>query len=296
MISVVIPVYNGAATIRRAVQTVLDQHTAEPFETIVVDDGSIDTTAAALADFASQIRYIRQPNRGRSTACNVGVEAARGNIVAFVDADDRWHPGKLEAVERAFVDAPNVGLAFSNYVAEVEVSGVITARTVEFGCVPSLEAMFRVFGSIGPRSTVAIRREAYRELGGFDPRLNWGEDIDLWLRLRQICDFAHIPAILSTIHQRGDSGVILGSYSGADYAAFENALTERFGARARPLIRHMHEQWAAIMLNLGLAELERDKLAAFRTLMKLTLYRPSYVLKLAHRIFRPRNLRRLLPR
>lgn len=102
-ISVVIPTYNRASQIPAAVRCVLEQ-SLPPYEVIVVDDGSTDTTADALAPFMERIRYIRTTNGGASAARNRGVLEAQGDWIAFLDSDDTWSPSKLqrqlECIER----------------------------------------------------------------------------------------------------------------------------------------------------------------------------------------------------
>jgi glycosyltransferase involved in cell wall biosynthesis len=105
-VSVVIPCYNGARFLRDTVGSVLAQ-TLPPLEVIVVDDGSTDDSAAVAESFGSPVRVIRQPNRGESVARNRGIAEARGDWVAFLDADDLWLPEKL--AEQAKLMAPGVG-------------------------------------------------------------------------------------------------------------------------------------------------------------------------------------------
>src|SRR5579863_3286015 len=95
-VTVLIPAYNAAATIERAVDSVLAQ-TFDDYEIIVVDDGSRDATSAIVANYGNdKIRLFRLPqNRGESGAMNEGIAAARGELVAFLDADDEWLPTKL---------------------------------------------------------------------------------------------------------------------------------------------------------------------------------------------------------
>ena len=110
-ISVVIPVYNGALFIQGALQSVLN-HTAPPIEIIVVDDGSTDgtTDVVRLVNSAVPIRYHRQDNQGPSVARNLGVSLASGDWIAFLDADDIWHPEKL-AIQADLIQAhPDVAL------------------------------------------------------------------------------------------------------------------------------------------------------------------------------------------
>ncbi|ASV76489.1 Putative glycosyl transferase [Thermogutta terrifontis] len=94
-ISVVIPVYNGAKYLREALASVMEQ-TYKPFEIIVVDDGSTDGSADIAKSFAENIIVLSQANRGESAARNLGINAASGDWIAFLDADDIWHPKKLE--------------------------------------------------------------------------------------------------------------------------------------------------------------------------------------------------------
>ena len=94
-ISVIIPTYNRANSVGKAIQSVLDQ-TFKDLEIIVVDDGSTDDSAPVLAAFGDRIRLIQQANRGVSGARNTGVRAATGKWIAFLDSDDQWHSSKLE--------------------------------------------------------------------------------------------------------------------------------------------------------------------------------------------------------
>jgi len=93
-ISVIIPVYNGEKFIERAILNV-EQQNYEPIELIVVDDGSTDGTHNFLSQFKDKIHYIYQPNRGSAAARNTGIKNASGNILAFLDVDDRWSENKL---------------------------------------------------------------------------------------------------------------------------------------------------------------------------------------------------------
>lgn len=101
-ISVVIPAFNREKTIGRAIESALAQ-TRPPFEIIVVDDGSSDSTAAVVTAFRDSVRYVRQPNAGASAARNRGVELAGAPWVAFLDSDDYWFDDHLERMAEAIV-------------------------------------------------------------------------------------------------------------------------------------------------------------------------------------------------
>ena len=94
MISCVIPVYNGERFLAEALDSALGQ-SRPPDEVIVVDDGSTDATPEVIAHYAGRVTYLRQDNAGHAAARNRGVAASRGDLVAFLDADDLWHPEKL---------------------------------------------------------------------------------------------------------------------------------------------------------------------------------------------------------
>src|ERR1700730_11102243 len=91
-VSVVIPSYNSASSVREAIQSVLDQAYAD-FEIIVIDDGSTDSTECVVRSFGDRVSYWKQENKGASSARNHGVRKSRGSYVAFLDSDDLWLPG-----------------------------------------------------------------------------------------------------------------------------------------------------------------------------------------------------------
>src|SRR5262245_56929726 len=95
LISCIVRVFNGEGYLREALDSILAQ-TYRPLEVIVADDGSTDGTARVVASFGGQVRYIRQTNQGPSTARNLGIRVVIGAFIAFLDADDLWHPQKLE--------------------------------------------------------------------------------------------------------------------------------------------------------------------------------------------------------
>jgi glycosyltransferase involved in cell wall biosynthesis len=114
LVSCIVPVFNGAAYLREALESALAQ-TYRPFELLVVDDGSTDGSAAVARAFGERIRLIEQPNRGPAAARNAGVVAARGKLVAFLDADDLWSPDKIAAQVRRLAEVPDLDLCFTRF-------------------------------------------------------------------------------------------------------------------------------------------------------------------------------------
>ncbi len=176
MVSVVIPTYNYGRFVTEAVDCALNQ-TYRPLEVIVVDDGSTDNTRPLLAPYLDRIRYVHQANKGLSAARNTGIRHAQGQWVAFLDADDLWHPDKTRVqLDLAGIDA-SVGLVGSPYCTAMPTAlpdrpatRVIGIRDFLFG-VP-----------IAPSATL-VRREAFELVGDFDETLSSVEDRDMWLRL-----------------------------------------------------------------------------------------------------------------
>ncbi|MBP1464212.1 glycosyltransferase family 2 protein [Candidatus Chloroploca sp. M-50] len=112
-LSVIIPVYNGERFLAEAIQSVLDQ-TLPPDEIIVVDDGSTDGSAALVAARFAEVRLLRQTNRGVGAALNLGLSHAHGDLFAFLDADDRWLPDKLERQVAALSADPALDMVFGH--------------------------------------------------------------------------------------------------------------------------------------------------------------------------------------
>jgi glycosyltransferase involved in cell wall biosynthesis len=113
LISCIIPVYNGEVYLQEALESILAQ-TYRPLEIIVVDDGSTDGTAALVAGYGDKLRYLFQPNAGTAAACNLGITAADGDFVAFLAADDLWHPEKLSRQISRFQVRPDLDLCVTH--------------------------------------------------------------------------------------------------------------------------------------------------------------------------------------
>lgn len=189
-VSVVIPVYNGSAYIRAALESVLAQ-TTPPIEVIVVDDGSTDDSADIVAEVvaaapAIPIHLLRQVNAGQSAARNAAAAVAEGELLAFLDQDDRWYPDHLRRLAAPFAENPVLGLCYGDF-DEIDGDGNWVMRS-----------FIAAHGVVHPRSTViqwiasdsmvlptasVVRAAAFRSVGGFDPRLIGYEDDDLWIRL-----------------------------------------------------------------------------------------------------------------
>jgi glycosyltransferase involved in cell wall biosynthesis len=206
-ISVVMPCYNAALTIRASIASVFGQ-TDPNFELIVVDDGSTDGSAALLAEIAAgdrRLRWVRQPNRGAGPARNRGIAEVRGGLVAFLDADDSWAPTFLEKSRRALEAAPDAALAYCGW----RNSGLEPAR-----CKPYLPPDYERLGKPEwlfancpwPIHAALVRKESLLEAGGFDERWKSCEDFGLWLRIGWRKRIVRVPEVLAFYHHAPNPG------------------------------------------------------------------------------------------
>ena len=211
-VSIVIPVKNGKDYIVEALGSVVSQ-SYDNFEIIVVNDGSNDFDYDSLITYDNRIRVLHLPGLGVSAARNFGMQSAKGDFIAFLDADDVWFPGKLQAQISQFDRHPDVGVVFGQFLrweanserefepahllwrdcsnldtAEVERSGWLYTRLL--------------MGLLVGMNTAIIRRSVYVQIGGFNETMRIGEDYDFWLRASRVAPMHSLngPVALYRIH------------------------------------------------------------------------------------------------
>lgn len=183
-VSVIIPTYNYGRFIGAAVQSVLDQ-TFRDCEIIVVDDGSTDNTAQVVSQFGDRVTYLFQPNRGKSAARNRAIQEATGQWVAFLDADDRWLPSKIERQLEILKLTGEQAAVHSNFsiVNEDRSMHLYWREQVPESVAKGLEASDLVLWNVVGTLTVMVSRDKVLDVGGFDEGQLSAEDWDLWLRM-----------------------------------------------------------------------------------------------------------------
>lgn len=190
-ISAILPVYNGVRHVRGALRSVLAQ-TVQPDQLVIMHDGSTDDSVqvveAALSELAPTFEtlILEQPNQGQSAARNAAVRHATGELLAFLDQDDLWHPRHLEQLAAGFDRDEELGWCYSDF-SEIDGDGHIVTRDFikHHGFTHPKKTVGQLLGQdnmVLPSASV-IRKEAFDEVGGFDPRLRGYEDDDLFIRM-----------------------------------------------------------------------------------------------------------------
>lgn len=224
VVSVVLPTYNRAATLRAAVDSVLSQSFAD-LELIVIDDGSTDDTAAVLASVHDErLRVLRQGSRlGAPAARNTGIDLACGRYVAFQDSDDVWRAGKLGSQVARFESAKSDVAVVYSAMLRHRVGGSVRIPNGDHPVVQGYLSTALAHENFIGLPTALVRSKHLRSVEGFDVRLPRFQDWDLWLRLSRAWRFEYIDEV--TV----DSEVTAGSITldaAAYYAGLELVLAK----------------------------------------------------------------------
>lgn len=197
--SVIIPLFNKEDYIESTLNSVLNQ-SYNDFEIIVVDDGSNDNSAYLVSQFKdSRIKLIKQKNKGVSVARNTGIEYAKANYIALLDADDLWYENHLFELKKQIDLFPNAGLYCNNYKVYHNENFQQNARlNFEYfeNCL-IVEDYFKasIINSVAWTSAVAFSKETFNIIGGFNPDYKTTQDIDLWVRIALKYEVSFNPKI-----------------------------------------------------------------------------------------------------
>lgn len=180
-VSVIIPTYNRAHLVEKAIQSVLDQ-TFPDFEVIVVDDGSTDNTRKVVSQFKDKVRYIYQDNKGRSAARNCGMRHSRGQYITFLDSDDHYLPDKLGIQVESMDKNPGYAMSYTCSIWLNEEGRYLhTWRPVLKGSV--YPELMRVKHNKVALPSVMIHREIPDDGEYFNESLDTCEDLEYWCRI-----------------------------------------------------------------------------------------------------------------
>ena len=275
LVSVVIPAFRSSGTIARPIDSLLCQ-TRRPDEILVVDDGSPDDIASALARFGNAVTLVRKPNGGAASARNFGIERARGGWIAFLDADDYWESEKLQRQLDVVAQYPEVNLVAARWFQEVTGQmrvPVVLGEGENLACFArptraTGEDVFRTAMQLWT-STLLVRREL---IGGhrFESGIEPAEDRDMWIRLVKDATVYILPQPLATYVQEPGSL----SRSNIDRDC-ENMLlvTRRYAdlmseRSLREWEAHVFRRWAGAHLSFGRPS------AAIRPACRRLIYQP----------------------
>lgn len=177
LVSCIIPAYNGERYLRETLESIIAQ-TYRPIEIIVADDGSTDSTAALVAHFPYEIRYLFQPNAGTAAACNLGLSTAQGEFITFLAHDDLWHAEKLERQMERFQTRPELAAC----VTHVKNFWSPELRPEEIP--PHDQRIFNPLPGYVPQTLLA-RRTLFEAIGGFKTTLRHADSTDWFLRVKE---------------------------------------------------------------------------------------------------------------
>jgi glycosyltransferase involved in cell wall biosynthesis len=287
-ISVVMPVYNGATTIERALASVLAQ-TYSAHELIVVDDGSRDRTSEIVQSYGQRVRHIRQENAGPSAARNRGVEVASGDWVAFLDADDWYYPNRLELHAQLIEANPELDFVVGNFdyrdvgekllrtsMSDTEFGKQLVERLGEAGTtVIGPEDIGRFIGEqFSDTRTLTVPRQKFSDLGGFARDLRICEDVVFLIRLCASSRRAGVTCKPSAVYSVHDNGLIRSDRYRAQTETVRALNTLNAEMQSAPLairdawthlLKRAHLNQAYFLAKQGkLAKAQRSILASFR--------------------------------
>ena len=196
-VSVIIPVFNRADLISETIESILAQ-TYRDFEIVVVNDGSTDNTIGVLSKYeADNVRVISQKNQGQGIARNTGIQASKGELIAFLDSDDLWLPEKLACQSSLFDSQPNLAWCYSDAMCFSNKTNLdlysFSYRNKPYEGQIAEYLLLRCFI---PTLTVVIHRRVFEEVGLFD-KLPKAEDWDLWLRIAAKHPVRRVPEVLA---------------------------------------------------------------------------------------------------
>ncbi|MBW4507525.1 MAG: glycosyltransferase [Scytonematopsis contorta HA4267-MV1] len=205
-VSIVIPAYNAMTYLPTTIESVFSQ-SFNDYEMIIVDDGSSDNTLEWVNKITdARVRVISQANQGASWARNAGIEHSQGEYIAFLDADDIWHPSKLEKQVDCLDAHPEVGLVYT-WTELIDSKGLSTGRVFFNNDEGNIWQVLTQHNIIECGSVAMVRRACFEKVGLFDLNLSrsYVEDWDMWLRIATCYPFKVVKEALVFYRQHTNS-------------------------------------------------------------------------------------------
>ena len=296
-VSVIIPVFNGQATIAAAIDSALGQEFGGNVEVIVVNDGSTDATSSVLDAYRGRVKVLDCVNGGPAAARNAGVRASHGEYIAFLDADDIWMPGKLEKTAAALDSDRDAAMVYTNALI-IDANGNRLGTTytpADQKRAPTMKDMLSGFWNILP-SSVVMKRATFDAVGGFCEEFATGhpqwEDSYFTIVARECGHFVYLdePTVLYRVALSVKES-LKGKHSwkqGTEDAEprhidgylrnpelMQQLVRERHGGRAARLIAQIRRRTADLLVSVGLtAMLDYDRVSARRCYRLALRYAP----------------------
>jgi glycosyltransferase involved in cell wall biosynthesis len=230
MFSIIIPVYNNAMSVERAIRSVLAQ-TESDFEVILVNDGSTDNSLSVLQRFISpRVRVFDQFNSGVAVARNSGIAQSQGKYLTFLDADDEWLPHHLSTLQMLVAQYPHAGFYSTSFQVRLldgksfESNRYLpsTPNTPAFVFSDFFSAIVRAGFALCHTNSVMVPRSVFAEVGNFEPGIMIGEDSDLWNRIALHYDVV-VSREVTTVYHREESTATKSESINVDWPFFRHA-------------------------------------------------------------------------
>ena len=204
LVSVIIPTYNRKDLLVDAIRSIMDQD-FKSFEIIIVDDGSTDGTEEYIKSLNLPVRFFEKNNGGVAAARNFGIKEARGEYLAFLDADDVWIEGFLSTVMDYFHSYHNTSIVYTDQRISVD---YVTQKRSRFKRNPPKHKFpipFFIDNSPIQISSVVMKKKVLDDVGGFNEKMRIHEDVELWNRISEKYEFGYIEKPLALYRLRSDN-------------------------------------------------------------------------------------------
>lgn len=205
-VSIISPTFNHARHLPEAIRSVLNQDYS-PLEYWVIDGRSTDQTQSILQSYAGRLQWISEPDRGQADALVKGFARSKGDILGWLNADDRYRPGAIAAATEFFASHPQVMLLYGD-------ARFVDSAGRDLGPCAQVELFdYRRLLTVSDfivQPAAFFRRSAYEAVGGLDANLSWSMDYDLWLKIARRFPVAYIPKVFADYRWDGDNKTATG--------------------------------------------------------------------------------------